>query len=212
MPNNVVVSFAKKTGKSEEEIESLWDDTKKIVKNEYPDVEEDNDKFFQLITGILKKRLKLETVTVMHSLKFPKETFTLSEAKSWIKLNDFDFIGINRHENSYEFVLNDTEQFETFETKELREDVEVVMGEAATVTGDIAINPSPQLKKVEPDSEHLGLPCFHVDSNDYFGGSVARRSGQRYAFANEKVRAFLRQSGYRKPFLVKYENNFLRVK
>lgn len=210
MPSSVVVSFAKKTGKPESEIEKLWDNTKELVKKDYPDVEVDSDNYFQLVTGILKKRLKLESISEMHSLKFPKDKFTLSEAKSWVNINDFNFVGINTHEESYEFILNGAGQYDSFKTKEIREGVCAVMGET-TLTTDIAINPAPK-KRTCPDGEYNGFPCFDVDSTDYFGGSVARRSGQKYAFQNEKVKSFLRENGYKKPFMVKYENNYLRVK
>lgn len=54
--NALVVSFAKKYGKSEKEIEKLWNDTKEIVKANY-NVTEKDDRFYQLLVGILKKRL-----------------------------------------------------------------------------------------------------------------------------------------------------------
>ena len=59
MPSNIVKSFAKKTGKSEKEVERLWNKAKKIVSNEY-NVKEGNDKFYALVTGVLKKELGLK--------------------------------------------------------------------------------------------------------------------------------------------------------
>lgn len=53
MPSNVVKSFAEKTGKSEEEVEKLWDKAKDIAKKEG---EEEN---YAYITGVLKKMLGL---------------------------------------------------------------------------------------------------------------------------------------------------------
>lgn len=61
MPANVVVSFADKTGKSVGDVEKLWDKAQDIVKKEYPDVEPESEKFFALVTGILKKMLKIES-------------------------------------------------------------------------------------------------------------------------------------------------------
>lgn len=60
MPSSVVKSFADKTGKSVAEVEKLWDKAKAIVKDEYKDVPEDSDKFYSLVTGILKKMLKID--------------------------------------------------------------------------------------------------------------------------------------------------------
>jgi hypothetical protein len=63
MPNNIVVGLAKKSGKSEEEVEKLWDQAKKIAKKEYPDVEVDSDKYWKLCTGITKKSLGMTEET-----------------------------------------------------------------------------------------------------------------------------------------------------
>jgi len=60
MPNNIIKSFADKTGKSKDEVEKLWDKSKEIVKSEYPKVKEDTPEFFKLVTGILKKSLGLK--------------------------------------------------------------------------------------------------------------------------------------------------------
>lgn len=57
MPSNVVKGFAEKTGKSEAEVEKLWDEAKAKAKEEYPDVTEDSDRFYMIVTGILKKML-----------------------------------------------------------------------------------------------------------------------------------------------------------
>jgi len=59
MPNNIVKSFADKTGKSKDEVEKLWNKSKEIVKKEYPEIKEDTPEFFKLVTGILKKSLGL---------------------------------------------------------------------------------------------------------------------------------------------------------
>lgn len=60
MPNNIVKSFAKKTGKSESEVERLWNKAEGIVKKDYKDVEKESDKYYQITTGILKNMLSLE--------------------------------------------------------------------------------------------------------------------------------------------------------
>lgn len=55
MPSNVLKGIAKKSGKSEDELEKLWDKAKEAAKEEYPDVDEESDQFYKIVTGILKK-------------------------------------------------------------------------------------------------------------------------------------------------------------
>jgi len=62
MPNNIVKSFAKQSGKSTKEVEKLWKEAKGIASKEYPKVQKDSDKYFKIVTGILKKMLKLYNV------------------------------------------------------------------------------------------------------------------------------------------------------
>lgn len=69
MPNNIIDSFVKKSGKSKKQVEKLWNDTEKLVKKEYPDKK--GDSVYKLIVGILKKRLKIvdeDAVITMGSL------------------------------------------------------------------------------------------------------------------------------------------------
>lgn len=60
MPNNIIISFAKETGKSEKEVEKLWDKAKSIVKKEYSDIDDKSDDFFKLVVGILKTMLNMK--------------------------------------------------------------------------------------------------------------------------------------------------------
>ena len=69
MPSNIVKSFADKTGKSEAEVEKLWDKAKGITTKQYPDVKESDDNFYALTTGILKRMLRVE-----ESLMFTEES------------------------------------------------------------------------------------------------------------------------------------------
>lgn len=59
MPNNIVKSFADKSGKSETEVEKLWNKAEEIVKDKYDLTPDDEDKYYSLVTGVLKKMLKL---------------------------------------------------------------------------------------------------------------------------------------------------------
>jgi hypothetical protein len=60
MPNNIVKSFADKTDKSEAEVEKLWVKAKGIVSKGYDDVESESDQYYALVTGVLKKMLKID--------------------------------------------------------------------------------------------------------------------------------------------------------
>lgn len=56
MPNNIIKSFAEKSGKSEKEVERLWNRASDIVATDY-DLKKDDDKYYELVVGILKKML-----------------------------------------------------------------------------------------------------------------------------------------------------------
>lgn len=92
---------------------------------------------------------------------------------------------------------------------------EVVNEEASTVSTDIDIPGIPvgkDKKMIEPDCMFNGFPCFNVDSNDFFAASTHRRNGTRHKIRNEKVRQFMKENGWRMPFMIKYEGNHFRVK
>ena len=59
MPANIIVSFAQKTGKSEAEVEKLWNQAKaEADKND--NLEKDSDRYYAYVTGILKKMLSID--------------------------------------------------------------------------------------------------------------------------------------------------------
>lgn len=60
MPPNLVKSFSKKSGKSVDTIEKYWDDAQIVVSKQYPDVEKDSDRYFALVTSIVKKMAGIE--------------------------------------------------------------------------------------------------------------------------------------------------------
>lgn len=59
MPNNIIKSFSDKSGKPESEVEKLWNKAEDIVNDKYNLSPDDGDKFYSLVTGVLKKMLKL---------------------------------------------------------------------------------------------------------------------------------------------------------
>lgn len=60
MPTPMIKSFSEKSGKSEKEVEVLYAKANKIAKQEYPDVKEGDDKYYAIVTGILKKMLSIK--------------------------------------------------------------------------------------------------------------------------------------------------------
>lgn len=61
MPANYIKSFAEQSGKDVKEVERLYKEAKKIVEKEYNKTEKDGEPFYQLVTGVLKKMLKIST-------------------------------------------------------------------------------------------------------------------------------------------------------
>lgn len=59
MPSSVVKSFARKTNKSVSEVESKWEEAKKQVDREYPNVKKDSDQYYKLVTSITKSMIGL---------------------------------------------------------------------------------------------------------------------------------------------------------
>ena len=60
MPADVVKSLADKSGESIERVEELWNKAQKLVTSEY-NITKESDKFYPLVTGILKKMLKIKS-------------------------------------------------------------------------------------------------------------------------------------------------------
>jgi len=56
MPNTIIKSFSKKSGKSIQEVEKLWDKAKALAKEKMP---EDDEKFYAYVTSILKNMLSI---------------------------------------------------------------------------------------------------------------------------------------------------------
>lgn len=69
MPANIVKSFADKTGKSEQEVDKLWNKAKEVA------VEAGEAENYAYITGILKKMLGLnETISFREFLNQELQT------------------------------------------------------------------------------------------------------------------------------------------
>ena len=62
MPSSLIKSFAEKSGKSVPAVGKIWDEVKKSVKDIY-DYKEGTPRFYQAVTGILKKRLQLDEIS-----------------------------------------------------------------------------------------------------------------------------------------------------
>lgn len=62
MPNDVIKSFAKRSGKSVEEVEKMWKQAKAEAQSQVKAGKVKQDAFYAYATGIVKKMLKLEGV------------------------------------------------------------------------------------------------------------------------------------------------------
>lgn len=65
MPNSIVNSFSKRSGKSVEEVEKIWNKIKDSLISQGR--KETDDNFFAILTGSLKKALKLESLLTLDS-------------------------------------------------------------------------------------------------------------------------------------------------
>ena len=152
----------------------------------------------------------------IQSLIFPKKQYDANQARAWAKLNDFKHNKIVENDTSWVLVQEDEEKFSGLKEVVLREE-EGVSASSGTMAGDIEVHGKPLYDrddkgKIKPDTMHCGLPCFDVESNDYFRAATFREKGARYKISNEKVKAFMKEDGYRSSFLIKYENNYVKVK
>lgn len=67
MPASVIVSFADKSGKSQEEVERLYNKAKDIVDKQY-EVESGSDDYYQIVMGVLKKMLGISEEITLSSI------------------------------------------------------------------------------------------------------------------------------------------------
>jgi hypothetical protein len=65
MPNSVVKSLAKKSGRSVDEVEGLWDKAVSLAGKK--GLSQDSDNFYAYVTGILKRMLKTESILLQDS-------------------------------------------------------------------------------------------------------------------------------------------------
>jgi hypothetical protein len=60
MPNSTVKSFAKKSGKSEEEVEKIWKETEKEIKAQ---MRYKTGLFWSIVNSTVQKKLKIDEST-----------------------------------------------------------------------------------------------------------------------------------------------------
>jgi len=63
MPNPIIKSFSKKSGKSQKEVERLWDKAVSIVTKQHGVDKDDGDKFYPIVVSILKKLAGIKVVS-----------------------------------------------------------------------------------------------------------------------------------------------------
>jgi len=84
MPNNLIKSFAKRTGKSVTDLEEMWNELSKQAEKEG---KSGNDKY-QFIVGVMKKNLKIEQegeTTTDNIASYIRDTLGGKEDKSFFQ-------------------------------------------------------------------------------------------------------------------------------
>lgn len=76
MPTNALKSLADDAGVSMEEAEAAWDKAKAAAKEEYPELSEDDDKFWAIVTSITKKMIGLKESSNTSFLDLCESTLT----------------------------------------------------------------------------------------------------------------------------------------
>jgi Zn ribbon nucleic-acid-binding protein len=184
MPANIVKSFAEKTGKSESEVEKLWDKAKASV-----DKPESDPSYYPNVTSILKKMLGLN------------EGY---ECPNCQRIDDFIVEGNAEYvECSHCGYIVTNDQLSTLKTEEV----------AASTSSDIAVVPGggSVTKRVLPDGKHGDFDYFDVDYANFSTASQARVMRQRYNFTDQRVNDYMRQNNYSRPFYVKHKDHMVKV-
>jgi predicted transcriptional regulator len=91
MPSDTVKSFAKRSGKSIPTIEKYWDEANIVVTKTYPDVEPDSDRFFALVTAIVKRMAGIEDkkVETMVDNTYKTDEMIIRESLKDVNINPF---------------------------------------------------------------------------------------------------------------------------
>ena len=147
----------------------------------------------------------------IQALRFMKEDFDSTQAKNWAYLNMFETKSFIEDEESFTFKQKDV-QLDECEIYELRENVYVYMKEA-TVTGDVATTADNQglVSRFKCDSEHNGLPCFTVSDNTFVSLSLARMKGNRYNISDERIKNYIKNTNYSKPYVIQNNGNYVTM-
>jgi len=64
--------------------------------------------------------------SILHAVLFPKDKFTLTDAKNWLKLHKYKYIHNKETNNVYRFRIKDEIKNYKFFTKKLNNNVELV--------------------------------------------------------------------------------------
>lgn len=107
MPAELVKSLSKKANISTEKGEGLWKKAKIIVKKQYPDVKEDNDRFYSLVVGVLKKSMGIKEESIATDL--PIIDFPLRKPDG--ENNGIPYFNIDIEDANIPNVLNGRERY-----------------------------------------------------------------------------------------------------
>jgi hypothetical protein len=91
MPSDTLKSFAKRSGKSIATIEKYWDEANIVVKKNYEDVDPESERFFALVTAIVKRMAGIEDkkVETMCDNTYKTEDTVIRETLKDVNINPF---------------------------------------------------------------------------------------------------------------------------
>jgi len=107
MPAELVKSLSKKAGIGIEKGEELWGKAKSIVKKEYPDVKENDDRFYPLVVGVLKKSMGLKEESIATDLPIVDIPMRFPDGQ----VNGIHYFDVDMDDTNIPNVLNGRERY-----------------------------------------------------------------------------------------------------
>ena len=173
MPNPNIKAFAKKSGKSEDEVEKHWGHGKEAAKEK--GLEDGSDEFFAYATGVLKKMIGLDEKRMVVSIS------TDDEMKFAKKIAKKHFSGVDYTVFEDEILFDGDKKVLDKIKKDLlgNKKLKISIDEATSV-GDVAM---PDAPAVSGPAGHMpcGSPYFNC-SDDQFWQLHQKSRGDRQWF------------------------------
>jgi hypothetical protein len=164
MTVSVVKSFAEKTGKTVASVEKLWDEIVVSTKKAHPTLDTKGNRFFEIVTGSLKKALQIDEAN----------------------FDDEDADYFERLGSELSSLAKDREDLE--EEATVSGDIAVVPKKL------LQTPQKRKKEMNEENQTYQGLPLFEVSAEDFMNVSKIRHGNSRPNITDEKVNEFLREN------------------